>query len=280
MPVHLTEFATDGPFAYTSSRLLEWAEERSAGLFQAMDGIEVGFADIRSSGGRAVTEAVERAGRTSRPTAIAVDAESTDDVAAIAHGFRLAVTTGAEVVLRCGPALAGALGDATAANLAEMPSGEEVLLVCGSYVAGSGRQLAAVAERHPGAIVEVDAHVLASGDPAELAAAATIVSACLDAQGLAVLATPRMRPAQLANLSSGLRIAAGLAQIVRQVNRPQAVLVVKGGVTSAVVLRHGLGAVVADVIGPVLPGVALWRADDDRARPPPRRCGSRQRRRG
>jgi uncharacterized protein YgbK (DUF1537 family) len=35
--------------------------------------------------------------------------------------------------------------------------------------------------------------------------------------------------------------------------------VAKGGITSAVTARAGLGARVARVIGPILPGVALWQ---------------------
>ena len=34
----------------------------------------------------------------------------------------------------------------------------------------------------------------------------------------------------------------------------------KGGITSAVVLRRGLGAKAASVIGPVAAGASLWRA--------------------
>lgn len=266
VPVHLTEFAADGGFSYGSSRLLEWAEQRSAGYFRAESGIEVGLEALRSSGGRAVLEAVEQASRAGRPAAIAVDAETADDTAIVAAGYRLVVGSGAEVVLRCGPAVAGALGGATAATLAAMPTAEKVLLVCGSYVAASGRQLGAVAGRHPEAVLEVSAQVLASGDAPRLDAAAAGLAARLDSGGLAVLATPRVRPSSLANLASGLQIAHGLAQIVRRLDRPEAVVVIKGGVTSAVVLRIALGAAEAAVVGPVLPGVALWRADDDDAR--------------
>ena len=42
VPLHETEYARDGPFAYRSSRLLEWAEERSAGLLRVGDGHELG----------------------------------------------------------------------------------------------------------------------------------------------------------------------------------------------------------------------------------------------
>jgi uncharacterized protein YgbK (DUF1537 family) len=38
--------------------------------------------------------------------------------------------------------------------------------------------------------------------------------------------------------------------------------VAKGGITSAVTARNGLGARSARVIGPILPGVVLWRLPD------------------
>ena len=37
-------------------------------------------------------------------------------------------------------------------------------------------------------------------------------------------------------------------------------LVAKGGITSAVTLREGVGAAEAEVIGPVEPGVSRWTA--------------------
>jgi hypothetical protein len=37
-PLHETEYAGDGVFAYSTARLLEWAEERSDGLFRASAG--------------------------------------------------------------------------------------------------------------------------------------------------------------------------------------------------------------------------------------------------
>ena len=37
-------------------------------------------------------------------------------------------------------------------------------------------------------------------------------------------------------------------------------IVAKGGVTSAVVLREGIGAHQAEVVGPVVPGVSRWAA--------------------
>ena len=46
-PLHETEYAGDGVFAYSSARLLEWAEERSGGLFPASEGRELHLDELR-----------------------------------------------------------------------------------------------------------------------------------------------------------------------------------------------------------------------------------------
>ena len=40
-------------------------------------------------------------------------------------------------------------------------------------------------------------------------------------------------------------------------------MISKGGITSALIARVGLGAAWATVVGPVVPGVSLWRIDND-----------------
>jgi len=265
VPVHLTEFAQDGVFSYTTSGLLDWADERSQGFFAASRGTEVGLDAIRDGGPEAVAQAILGAERAA-PSAIAMDAETANDVEAVAAGFKLALRRGADIVLRCGPAVAGALGGATASGFVGFPFADEVLVVCGSYVSQSRRQLEALGRRHPKAMVEVDANDLASTNEAAAARAAAKVRRRLRSGGLAVLATARNRPAALSDLASGLQIARGLAEIVRRVDRPRALTVVKGGVTSAITMRHGLAAVEADVIGPVLVGVALWKVTDAHGR--------------
>lgn len=262
VPVHLTEFAKDGPFSYSSSRLLEWAEERSRGLFKAVEGIEIALEAIRQRGPDVVVEAISNAARRDSPVAVVADSETVDDIATVAEGYRRASALRRNVILRCGPALAGALANASATALAPMPSASEVLLVSGSYVPQSVRQLADVRARFPTAVSEVDPIVLASGSAEQLTSISEQVSAQLDATGLAVLAISATRPPHLADLATGLTIARRLAEIVKHLNRPQTLAVLKGGVTSAVTLRIGLGARQADIVGPVLPGVALWQIID------------------
>jgi uncharacterized protein YgbK (DUF1537 family) len=62
------------------------------------------------------------------------------------------------------------------------------------------------------------------------------------------------------SLEAGGRVAAGLARVVSWLGRQPDVVIAKGGITSAVTLREGVGAAEADVLGPVEPGVSLWAA--------------------
>jgi uncharacterized protein YgbK (DUF1537 family) len=260
-PLHDTEYARDGVFAYRSARLLEWADERSHGFFAAAYGRAVPLRDLRAGGAALVASALAELAEAPRPGVLVVDSESDGDLLLVALGYAQAVEQDVDAVVRCAPAFAGILAGTTAEALVPVPTtGEGVLVVCGSYVPTSTRQLAALAARWPASLVEVDASTLASATPeVEESRAARAASSALERTGVAILATPRLR--KEAELEAGLRIAEGLARTARAVEPRAGVVVAKGGITSAVTLRAGFGAVEADVVGPVLPGVSHWLAD-------------------
>lgn len=260
-PLHDTEYARDGVFAYRSARLVEWADERSGGLFPAAAGREVPLAELRRRGGAAVTEPLTELAAAGRPAVLAPDAETPEDLHAVATGYAAAVRAGVPVLVRCAPAFAGVLSGTTSPGLVAAPhTAGGVLVVCGSYVPTTSRQLAALVLEHPGALVEVDVVALASDDPAgEVSRAARAASERLRADGVAVVATPRERPEGTTHLEAGERIARNLARVLRRLEPRPSVVVGKGGITSAVTVREGLGADEAEVVGPVLPGVSHWR---------------------
>ncbi len=260
-PLHDTEYADDGVFAYASSRLLDWAEERSDGLFRAGDGAELPLAVLREGAEAVVSSALCELGARGRPAAFAPDAETEDDLAVIAAGLAAAEAEGCEVIVRCAPAFAGVLAGTTAREPALLPGCERALVVCGSYVPQTTRQLARLRDAYPGALLEADVHALVDGHhEAETRRLARLVSELLDRVGLAVVATPRERPGTAVSLAAGERVASGLADVVAGVVPRPDVIVAKGGITSAVTLRDGVGAAEADVIGPVEPGVSRWSA--------------------
>lgn len=259
-PLHDTEYARDGVFAYSSARLLEWAEERSGGLFRASDGLELHLDELRSRGSAAVEGALQKLARADRPAVLAPDAENEHDLVAIAAGYVEALERGREAVVRCAPAFAGIVGGTAAPGLIPAPTAAgPVLVVCGSYVPTSTRQLAALEAAHPGSLVEVDVRALLSEEAeAEEARAARTASELVARSALAVVSTPRERPPGTTGLHAGRRIAEGLARIAGGVQPAPGVVIAKGGITSAVTLQVGFGADEADVRGPVLPGVSHW----------------------
>jgi len=262
-PLDETEYARDGLFSYGTARLLDWAEERSGGLFDASLGRELHLGDLRREGGAAVAAALQTLASAGRPAVLAPDAETEDDLALIAEGYGQAVRAGVPALVRCAPAFAGILAGTTAPGLVAPPAAGPggVLVVCGSYVPTTTRQLAALAETGV-AVVEVDADALAEdGAEAEIARAAAATSAVIRRDGLGVVATPRTRSEQTRHLDAGERVAAGLALIAGRVEPRPSVVIAKGGITSAVTLRDGFGAETAEVVGPVLQGVSRWRAD-------------------
>lgn len=261
-PLHETEYAQDGVFAYRSAQLLSWAEERSRGFFAAASGRVIRLGDLRAAGPTAVASALAELAASSRAAVLAVDSETDEDLALVAAGYALALECGVEAFVRCAPAFAGALSGTAARSHAPAPTTRDgVLVVCGSYVPTSTRQLAALAQRRRASLVEVDVPELASATPeAEQARAADAASSALERTGVAILATSRKSASAAVKLDEGLRVAERLALTARAVEPRAGVVIAKGGITSAVTLRSGFGAVEADVVGPVMPGVSHWRA--------------------
>lgn len=261
VPVAETEFACDGSFAYTSTRLLDWAEERSEGHFRADLGRETLLDELRRVGGAAVARGLTALSAQGVPAVLAVDSETVDDLRLVADGYRAALDAGVDVIVRCAPAFAGALSGTTAATPASLPPADRVLVVCGSYVDQTTRQLERLLAARPEALVEADVRALAGREPAaEVERLAEQTSQRLADDGVAVLATPRARPDGTASLEAGERIARGLAGTVARIRPRPPVVVAKGGITAAVVLREGIGSDAADVLGPVAPGVSRWAA--------------------
>jgi len=264
IPLDETEYAHDGVFSYSTARLLGWAEERSAGLFAAANGREIHLDELRRRGASAVADALRELASDGRPAVLAPDAVNADDLALIAEGYATAIRAGVSALVRCAPAFAGVLAGTTAPRLVDPPRSSEggVLLVCGSYVPATTRQLGAIAAARPGTLVEVDADALAGPEAeVEIARAAATATAMLRRERFAAIATPRTRSEQTSSLPAGQRVAAGLARVAGLVEPRPPVIIAKGGITSAVTLHTGLRVDVADVVGPVLPGVSLWHAE-------------------
>ena len=261
VPLHRTEYARSAGFAYTRSRLLEWAEERSRGYFRAADGVELSLEELRSDGALAVVTALRSAARAQRPAICAPDAETVDDLSIIAEGLRQAEAEGVGVLVRCAPAFVAVLADTLARGFAPTPQPSAVVAVVGSYVETTQRQLAVLSARRPKAVVRLDARRLLSSRADEIISDAVArLHENLVRERLGVVATSTEYVGSDHGFDDGMLIARRLAEILARLpDRPRSV-VSKGGITSAINIRFGLGAVDAEVVGPfVVDGVSLWR---------------------
>jgi uncharacterized protein YgbK (DUF1537 family) len=264
-PLHETAYATDGAFAYHSAHLLEWAQERSDGLFAASRGVGVRLAELRARGGEAVREALATAAATAQPAACAPDAETVDDLVAIADGLRAAQADGIPVIVRCAPTFAAILSGTMATCLRAAPRARSLLVVCGSYVERTTSQLSQLEAAYPGTIVELSLRRLLSDEhERELERAELAARAALRRAGVAALTTPRTRAPVADDPVGAGRITAGLARLTARLADDAGLVLFKGGITSAVGVRDGLGAKLAVAEGPVAPGIALWRLEDER----------------
>lgn len=263
-----TEYAHDGVFSYSTSKLLMWAEERSHGSFMARDGVGFPLQSLRAA--RGVDELAERLGELSaqgRPCVCAPDAVDMADVELIVQAYGLARERGACVLARGAPAFVGALSKKLASSFVEVPRASGgTLLICGSYVSTTTRQLTALRRARPDVcFIEVSVAALLTGDEAETRRVASDASAVVRRGGVVVVATPRIRAPGHSSVETGGRIVRALADLVRRIEPAPGVLITKGGITSAVVIRDGLGADEAVVVGPILPGISLWRLRDGRS---------------
>jgi uncharacterized protein YgbK (DUF1537 family) len=256
-PVAESEFAKDASFGYRSSRLADWVAEKSGGAIPATDVAEVRIAALR-------------AGPVTLPRAavIVLDTVVDDDLRAGVLALLAAERGGARYVYRVGPSFVRArVGQdeqlpITDAELATAVGRGHGLLVAGSHVGRTTRQLEHLAGRRELGQVEVDVPAVLDGsfDPD---AAVAAVTASL-AERTTLLSTSRTLVTgrdEAESLEIARRVSSALTTVTARVvaDRPPAYVLAKGGITSSDVATEALRADRAWVRGSVLPGiVSLW----------------------
>ncbi|WP_051973300.1 four-carbon acid sugar kinase family protein [Cryobacterium sp. MLB-32] len=272
-PIAETEFARDATFGFTHSRLADYVQEKSGGRIPAASVIEVNLAVLRA-GPQAIADAIEPAGSA---TPIVVDAVTENDLRLLALGLHEAERRGIKLVYRVGPPFVRArIGQAirqplTAADAFghTAPPLAGGLIVVGSHVAMTTRQLEALKRQHASArVVEIDvAALLASESSTHLGEVVDEVVAAL--AGADVIVQTSRLLVSTTDPAESLRIArtvsAAVVEVVQRVvarTRPRFVIA-KGGITSSDVAALGLQIRHAIVRGPMLPGiVSLWQPVD------------------
>jgi uncharacterized protein YgbK (DUF1537 family) len=266
-PVGETPFAKDSTFGFTSSSLLEWVAEKTKGRVPASQVASLTLATIRSGPDAVVWFLRDLPAGTS----VAVDAACEEDmrvVALAAHALRER-----PILFRVGPPYVRAhIGQ----EIADPLRAEDVghggegggLVVVGSHVPLTTRQLKVLRERRPGTTtIELDVRELV-GEGREDHIARS-VRAAVDALATGTVIVHTSRELLTGHdgdesLDIARRISSGVVDLVRRVvdeRRPRFVIA-KGGITSSDVATKALGIRRATVRGPMLPGiVSLWEPE-------------------
>ena len=279
-PAGETEFAKDATFGYRSSDLRDWVQEKTAGQVRAADVADIDLATLRSSRPEAV--AVLRGLSKAQPAV--VDIVDENDLRLLALALNEAEDAGSRLLFRVGPPFVRALigqephppleaSDIPAirhGGLAEDAVGG--LIVVGSHVAMTTKQLEILVERTSPVELEIDvATILGAKPEAHLAEVAERAVAAL-AHGNVVVRTSRSLVTGAAGADSldlSRRVSSAVVEVVRRILAGYAprFVVAKGGITSSDVASRGLEIERAVVRGPMLPGiVSLWEPMDGPAR--------------
>ncbi|WP_104063002.1 four-carbon acid sugar kinase family protein [Arthrobacter sp. 4R501] len=286
-PVAETEFAKDASFGFANSDMTKYVEEKSQGRFAAESVIVLDLNIIRASAdpqitAKAIADAIEPA---TNSTPIVADIVTENDLRALSLGLEEAERRGKKLLYRVGPPFVRArIGQEIRTELTgaeayagNTPSEAGGLIVVGSHVGVTTRQLKALTEQHSAArIVEIDVEKLLAAETETAADAyldqtvGTVVEALHG--GDVIVHTSRLL-IKTGDPAESLRIARTVsAAVVAVVNRtlktfPPRFVIAKGGITSSDVAAHGLEIRHAIVRGPMLPGiVSLWEPVDGPAK--------------
>jgi uncharacterized protein YgbK (DUF1537 family) len=261
-PVGETEFARDAAFGYTASDLRDFVAEKSGGAIAPADVRSISLEDIRLGGPSRVAELL--AG-TRDGAWVVVNATEYSDLDTVAYGVMAAERAGRSFLFRTGPSFVRALiGMGPRAPLRGpdiWPSGRpggHGLIVVGSHVGQTSRQVAALRARGATTDIELDVPSVIGGAGDVAAATARQVTEALSRSDVLLYTSRALArggdPA--GSLAIGRQVSAALSAAVRGAlaARP-AWIVAKGGITSHDVAVQGLGIRRAEVAGQLFPGV-------------------------
>ncbi|HKG56229.1 MAG TPA: four-carbon acid sugar kinase family protein [Candidatus Limnocylindrales bacterium] len=268
VPVAETEFARDATFGYRESNLRDWVAARVGEPARPIASIPLEL--IRTGGPEVVASAL----RALPPRAVCVANAIVDrDVEVVAAGVLMAERAGLPIVARTAASFVRArAGQRRHPLLAvdELRAGRGAgLVVVGSHVPGTTRQLERLLADPPSPLHVVEIEATLAADPARagrvVRTAARQIAGAMDEGRTAVVVTSRIvlpgtrGEDAAAGLERSARVSAALAGVVAALPERPAWIVAKGGITSSDVATLGLGVSVARVLGQIVAGVPVWR---------------------
>ncbi|MDA8198747.1 MAG: hydroxyacid dehydrogenase [Thermaerobacter sp.] len=266
VPVNETEYAQDHVFGYRSADLRNWVEEKTAGRIAARDCLVIPLEEVRA--GPAVVARRLAAARGNVP--VVVDAMSYEDLDVLSLAVLEAQARGQRLLFRTASSFVKSYsgqpptsGWIDAVPVPASLQGRGALVVVGSHVASTTRQLAhaleAVALKH----VELDVQrLLSDGDRAPAVREAALAVNEGLGQGEHVVVSTSRAPVRGRERTDTLRIgqavADALVEVVQAVVTPPRLIIIKGGITAREISTRALNIRRAHVLGQISSGISVW----------------------
>lgn len=251
LPVAETEFAKDPVFSFTTSFLPDYVREKSN-----LRGVRIDLAILRGEFGN-LLKAISNA-----PThsVILPDIETNADIDVLKAAINELLAGGEHLVVRCAAPLAASLAGVRSTKYLNGPIlvGEfSTALIAGSHTEGSTEQLASIdALFGPSLTISTE---IALNDPAQ--AAKRLIEVCLSKlaeMDFVAITTERIRKSEHSTLEHGDKVMKALVFVAQRIVDNCALIIAKGGITSAEIATHGVGAKKGRVLGQILPGISVW----------------------
>jgi len=270
VPVNETEFARDSVFGYRHAFLPDYVAEKTGGRIQAGEVERFGLDDVRGEiGARLLSLSGNRC--------CVVDAERQADLDGFAHQVLAAVGEGKRFLFRSAASLLTAFAAlppqpvAAQSMSAYVRGGRPGVVLVGSHVAKSSRQLQTLIETTDVVPVEIDLERLVQDEAGLFETLIDRLETAQHENRNLVLYTSRGErqfPTTAERLAFGERVSGFLVRIVQNLSRETGFLISKGGITSNDTLSRGLALRTARVLGQILPGCPVVRCPADHPRLP------------
>lgn len=274
VPAGETPFANDAAFGFQNSNLIDWVIEKRGGQMSRNNVCSISLQHLRAGS----LEGVE-AQLTALPanSVCCVNAVTMTDVESFVLSVLRAEQSGNEFVFRTAASFVQSYAGLEQRPLLESDqmidsAATSGLIVVGSYVPRTTSQLQHLID-HAQELktVELDVEkVLGSASTEHLQALQLEIESALSSGWNVVLHTSRnLKTGENAesSLQIGNSVSEALVRVVRSIKSPLRFLIAKGGITSSDVATKALGVRRAMVLGQILPGIPVWRTQQESRRP-------------
>ena len=263
VPVANTPFAHDKSFGYSSSHLYEYVIEKSESIQSQEEISDLSINDIRQKN---IVELVEQLYENRAKKVLIINAADRADLSKVSVGLLKALDQGIHMIIRSGASLVYAIAGMSDKSLLKVKDlhlkGQAGLIVVGSYVPQSTRQLDVLLNNHSIHAVELNVNSLINEDGHVIVSkTAKKINGFLRSGKDCVLYTSRLLVASDDSDSSlGIvnKVSNGVTQILNAIHEQPSFIITKGGITSSDVATKSLGIKKALVLGQIHVGVPVW----------------------